>query len=587
MSNDADNQVEQWLQAYSRKRREGQGQPPAMHEATRQMLQAEVARTWRQPQSAQSSGWEVMLWRWALGSAVAAVVVIAATLSWFGPGQKKNDGAVAKNSQPAQPASQTIQPTQPDPLLRAEAGRASGDAAIPALALALADGGAEDKKKELTADRRGTMRAASASVNKAAATQGATGAGFGGAGGGGPVMARRLGETENLQANGQASQVRQHFYRNDSQVNEGGKRNNAAYNEVLAEFELQRDGNQVQLRERDGSVYSGQVLYANEQLDQNLPLAAVGLDPARMMAALPAPKKGGLGGVVGPVPPAPVNPPPAGGLRPPVATPVVPVTPAAPEAQVVLPNDNIAGSLPVTELGRMVFGHNLRATSETAIEQGLPNFHGKSVWWDVTTGVKGEVTISTRGSNFDTTLGVFDGAKKPLFYANNLPVANDNVADAPSSEVRFEGVANKRYLIAVDGAGGATGKIQLMVRQDANKTGQLVAALPADQGVFYFQVAGTNRATQQRVEFAGYMLNNVVTASGPGAPSVLATATTPGAGARADFKGAARKADLQQAQSYSTQSRVVGRARVGKNELAIQADGAVPIEKAGKPAEKR
>ena len=46
MENDPDNRTEQWLQAYTRRRREQAGREVELHEATRQMLLDESEREW-------------------------------------------------------------------------------------------------------------------------------------------------------------------------------------------------------------------------------------------------------------------------------------------------------------------------------------------------------------------------------------------------------------------------------------------------------------------------------------------------------------------------------------------------------------
>ncbi len=391
----------------------------------------------------------------------------------------------------------------------------------------------------------------------------------------------------------------QQLYRNEQQAKADVTASKDWATQVLAEFVLQREGDTVQLRDRDGSVYSGKVLFANapEGL-QGLPLAAVGVSRSALVGALPAGPKKGLGGAVGPAPQAPVAPPPAGGVRPVIGA-VPPAVPTVPEAPVVLPNDNVANSIAIQELGQMVIGHNLRATPEAGVEQGLPNFRGRSVWWTATTAYNGEVTVSTRGSNFDTTLGVFvpaGAAVRPLVYTDAAGqgsglVWNDNVPDGPSSELRFQGVTNGRYLIAVDGVGGANGKIHLMVRQDSNKTGPAIAALSTEPSAFYFQVAGTNRSTQQRVEFSGYSAGE---GSSPLAPRVMATAGGGFGGGGAGGAGPAggkaestvRRLSAPPSQQSLMQSRVEGRARVGRADLAIRANAAeaTPTDK---PGEKR
>ena len=69
------------------------------------------------------------------------------------------------------------------------------------------------------------------------------------------------------------------------------------------------------------------------------------------------------------------------------------------------------------------------------------------------------MNISTRGSNFDTTLGVFVAGGGLLPAPTASPFWNDNAGNVPQSKLLLTCEPGKNYLIAVDGKGGATGKI--------------------------------------------------------------------------------------------------------------------------------
>lgn len=83
-----------------------------------------------------------------------------------------------------------------------------------------------------------------------------------------------------------------------------------------------------------------------------------------------------------------------------------------------------------------------------------------SVWWTWTSPVEtGDVTISTVGSDFDTTLAVYEGND-----INNLTLIADNDDfDDTTSRVTFYSKANTEYSIAVDGFDIAEGNIVLDV----------------------------------------------------------------------------------------------------------------------------
>lgn len=130
----------------------------------------------------------------------------------------------------------------------------------------------------------------------------------------------------------------------------------------------------------------------------------------------------------------------------------VTVTPPAPGA-----NDNFANAVRLIGATWSLMGSNAGATVEAGepAHGGLPGGH--SVWQIWTAPTTGTATIDTFGSSFDTLLAVYTGAA-----VNALAlVAENNDSGGPQSEVTFSTVAGTTYLIAIDGAGGATGTVQL------------------------------------------------------------------------------------------------------------------------------
>lgn len=106
------------------------------------------------------------------------------------------------------------------------------------------------------------------------------------------------------------------------------------------------------------------------------------------------------------------------------------------------------------------FGTTIGTTGET----GEPNHAGNStplnsVWCKWTPAASGIVTFDTTGSNFDTTLAVYTGG---VISTLTQVAANDNIASGnPQSRVSFAATAGTAYMIAVDGAGAATGNYVL------------------------------------------------------------------------------------------------------------------------------
>jgi hypothetical protein len=84
---------------------------------------------------------------------------------------------------------------------------------------------------------------------------------------------------------------------------------------------------------------------------------------------------------------------------------------------------------------------------------------GKTVWWSWTAPSSGRLYLTTTGSGFDTVLAVFTGVQ--LASLERL-ASNDNAFDGTqTSQISLVVSAGAKYWIAVDGAGGAEGGINL------------------------------------------------------------------------------------------------------------------------------
>ena len=118
-------------------------------------------------------------------------------------------------------------------------------------------------------------------------------------------------------------------------------------------------------------------------------------------------------------------------------------------------NDNFSSRITVTGTSNSVVGSNVGATREPGepFDAGVPG--GQSVWWSWTAPASGVVTISTAGSSFDTTLGVYTGNS----ISNLTLIASNDDADPPSvlaSQVSFQTRAFSTYQISVDGSDADT-----------------------------------------------------------------------------------------------------------------------------------
>jgi hypothetical protein len=123
-------------------------------------------------------------------------------------------------------------------------------------------------------------------------------------------------------------------------------------------------------------------------------------------------------------------------------------------------NDNFSQRTVVSGGSVSATGSNANATAES----GEPRITGErpahSVWWSWTAPSSGQVTISTKGSNFDTLLGVYTGTS-----VNKLKVVaqNDQDGGRDTSRVTYRAVKGVTYQIAVDGYDRDTGRIALKI----------------------------------------------------------------------------------------------------------------------------
>lgn len=132
-------------------------------------------------------------------------------------------------------------------------------------------------------------------------------------------------------------------------------------------------------------------------------------------------------------------------------------------------NNSFASRINLSGATVTAAGTNANATREPGEPNVLNISGGKSIWWSWTAPASGLVTISTAGSNFDTTLGVYTGTS-----VNGLSLvrANDDqnlFGGVYTSLVNFQAVAGQRYQILVDGYRGDSGLVKLTVTQPSGR----------------------------------------------------------------------------------------------------------------------
>jgi hypothetical protein len=114
----------------------------------------------------------------------------------------------------------------------------------------------------------------------------------------------------------------------------------------------------------------------------------------------------------------------------------------------------VAGDVPLS-----FFSSNSGATREAGEPAHSGNPGGSSIWWGWTATSIGTAVVSTRGSDFDTVLGVYQG--NTLTGLTEV-AANDDYGSLQSL-VTFPVAPGEAYRIAVDGYNGETGSVVLVI----------------------------------------------------------------------------------------------------------------------------
>ena len=113
-------------------------------------------------------------------------------------------------------------------------------------------------------------------------------------------------------------------------------------------------------------------------------------------------------------------------------------------------NNNFAAAITLSDSSATGTGFNTNATKESGEPNHAGNAGGRSVWWKWTAPSGGNVTLTTQGSLFDTTLGVYVG---PAVNSLTTITSSDDVQRGviQYSSVTFTATAGVTYYFAVDG----------------------------------------------------------------------------------------------------------------------------------------
>jgi PKD repeat protein len=143
-------------------------------------------------------------------------------------------------------------------------------------------------------------------------------------------------------------------------------------------------------------------------------------------------------------------------------TATLPVT-VRPLATTVPANDDFANAQTLSGLDDIAQANNTLATAETGEPDHAGNAGGHSVWYRWTAPVSAHASLLTCAAAFDTVLGVYRG--QTLGSLSPVVSNDDNpfCVTPTGSLANFDAVSGTTYRIAVDGAPGQTGFVQLQL----------------------------------------------------------------------------------------------------------------------------
>jgi len=147
---------------------------------------------------------------------------------------------------------------------------------------------------------------------------------------------------------------------------------------------------------------------------------------------------------------------------------------------VKVPGDDFSTATSIT-LGQSASAINTLATKETGEPGHAGSTAAKSMWWKWVAPSSEAYEVSTEGSSFDTVLGVYLGGS---VAALTEVASNHNSGTSSFSKAEFTAVSGVTYYIAVDGAGGLSGTIQLRI------SAHTVATRPLKISVADFDTSG-------------------------------------------------------------------------------------------------
>ena len=144
-------------------------------------------------------------------------------------------------------------------------------------------------------------------------------------------------------------------------------------------------------------------------------------------------------------------------------------------------NDDFANRSLISSDQTNISGNSNLATREDGEALNPATSGGNTIWWQWTATTNSSVAINTFGSNFDTTLAIYQGTELSTL---TLVSSSDDAPGSLQSEARFTAQAGQIYYLQVDGYGGATGSVSLNVPSaDSNIDAPSISVHPTPSSV--------------------------------------------------------------------------------------------------------
>ena len=194
------------------------------------------------------------------------------------------------------------------------------------------------------------------------------------------------------------------------------------------------------------------------------------------------------------------------------------------------PNDAFASATVMSGAAGTAASSNVLATKEPSEPNHAGNAGGASVWFRWVAPSSGLLQLSTSGSPFDTTLGVYTGA---TVDALTLRASNDDEGGASGPRTSFLGsvpvVGGTTYRVAVDGYRNETADVEegaVSLAWSLRTAPAAPSSVTASAGAGAATVSWAPPASDGGAAVSGYVVTPIVGGIAQAAQSFASTATT-------------------------------------------------------------